>query len=107
MKKMFHKYLFKDVSQESLFWKFLERHTQFIQNATMDLWKKNDSGCLLSFYKKINPYIFPGFSKGAFNEIEFYTIEFYTKSNKNQSVSCNNSSVITSHIELTNLTMEL
>ena len=107
MKKMIHKRLFKDVLQESLFWKFLERHTQFIQNATLDLWEKNDSGCLTSFYKKKNPRIFPGFPKDAFNEIEFYRNEFYTKSNKNQSILCNNSSVITSHIKLTNLTMEL
>ena len=99
MKEIMHKQLFTDVLQENLFWKVLKRHTQFVQNATFQLWKKNDTGCLLNFYKK-NPLIFSGFSKDTLNEIEFYTTEI----KQNQSISCNNASVTTSRIELTNLT---
>ena len=79
MKEIMHKQLFTDVLQENLFWKVLKRHTQFVQNATFQLWKKNDTGCLLNFYKK-NPLIFSGFSKDTLNEIEFYTTEIKQKS---------------------------
>ena len=60
---------------------------------------KNGTGCLLNFYE-INPHIFQWFSKDTLKKnMDFIPM----KSDKNQSNSWNNSGVITSQFESTNL----
>ena len=66
---------------------------------SFELWEKNNTACLLSFYKKIQIFS-QGFPRTLWKNMDFITM----KSNKNQSISCSNSGVITSQIELTNLT---
>ena len=61
-----------------MFWKFPKIHTQFVQNATFELWEKNETGCLLSSYKKID--ILPGFSEENLKKHGFYTSEIRQKS---------------------------
>ena len=97
MKKMFHKYLFKDVSQESLFWKFLERHTQFIQNATLDLWKKKWFRVLTEFLQKNKSIYFPRIFQGRFqwNRILYNWILYQIKQKSErfvQQLKCYNQS---------------
>ena len=55
------------------FWK----DTQSVQNTTFELWEKMIQRAYWIFTK--NRLIFPGFSKGTLNEIDFYTSEIKQK----------------------------
>ena len=69
---------------------------QPIQNATFELWAKDNTGCLLKFYKKTQIFL-QDFPRTLWKNMDFIPI----KSNKNQSILCSYSGVITSQIELT------
>ena len=47
--KIIHKQPFTDVLQENFFEKVLKRRTESIQNATFELWEKNNTGCPTEF----------------------------------------------------------
>ena len=69
---------------------------QPIQNATFELWAKDNTGCLLKFYKKTQIFL-QDFPRTLWKNMDFIPI----KSNKNQSILCSYSGVITSQNELT------
>ena len=74
-------------------------HTQSLQNVILDFKKKLYRVPTRFFLK--NPSIFPGFSNDTLKKNKGFTP---MKLNKSQNISCNNSDIIISKLNLTNLT---